>query len=108
MSAQPIPSQYSFLILDGSDQSAATENQVKNFNVGIKTTKNLTEFREHMEKVPADKHGIIMITSGSLGIQLKDEFVEDKYPQIHAIYVYCQSKGTHQRWASTIPKASNK
>ena len=100
----PNPLQYSFVILDGTGQAFATENFLKPLNLETKICKSLEEFRGHMNQLPADKNGILLITSGSLGIQLKTDFENGTYPQIHSIYIYCQNKAVHQQWASTISK----
>lgn len=104
MSHQPNPVQYSFVILDGTGQAFATENFLNPLNLETKICKNLEEFREHMNQLPADKNGILLITSGSLGMQLKTDFENGTYPQIHSIYVYCQNKSGHEKWASTVSK----
>ena len=104
MSDPEAPENISFFVFDASDQIDATKTLLEEFGRPVTTCADFDAFPTCIAKLSAKTNSIILICSGTFGHKLKGEL--DKYPQIFFIIVYCQNKGTHVRWASTIEKVS--
>lgn len=106
MNDQNPSTQYSFIIVDASDQGNGTEDLLAPFGCPVSWFKSLDAFQTHIQQLAAENNTILLIISGSFGVQISKDVQAGKYPQIHSIYVYCQNVGAHRRWASNVDQVS--
>ena len=97
---------FSFIVLDALESAIKIENILKPLNAQTKHCTSLGEFRSYIEQLSMGHNRIILITSGTFALQLRQDFQNDRYPQISSIYVFCTNKLAHQRWTSAIPKVN--
>lgn len=94
------------ILLDDSAEAADRHEFLRALDAQITLCTSLGAFRTYFEQLPVRNSDILLITSGSFGLRLRTDFQNDRYSRISSIYIWCQNKGAHQRWSSSIEQVS--
>ena len=98
---------YLFLVLDASDDANATAAALRVLSEDVYIFHDKCTFDDFIAELKVDRNTVVLIVSGSLGIQLKSELLwENRYAKIESIYIYCHNVSVHRRWSSAIDKVS--
>jgi hypothetical protein len=87
-------------IIETSDEYQNSIQLFQSFVNTIKLFSNPDEFRQFIRKIIDEK--LFIIISGSFGENLFPEL--EILPQIFSIYIYCNQKKHHEKWAKNFEK----